>query len=593
MKSIIQICIVLFLLLIIPVSGEGFTTKSISCFGIESNNAEVASGNCTLDLMTNGGQTVTGQWQNLNGLNLTMPLQINIGRIKETLNYAILNQGVVYKDDSHYIDAPSVLDGAVCPSAPAYCYPVNTNRMGVGYDRVIVVDRVPAGSYGSFGNPDVSWSGNMSISLNGTQYSQKIGSGEEARGAAQFHTKEGEWIANAVWVGSLVSGTATPNQNGYVATHALGGSWNIAPKPIYDVYLKSLSDTDTKLDIWKGYPAYAEMVVCNDEFCSDVVNLVTIHNNNVDKLLSANTKIDYGSVTSTPVSKVGLGNVVDVIDRTIAYPELLVTIRASHLGIIVSTGTPQIESVEAVGSASGDNSGYVKVSVKNIGAGQGTFNVRMSGSKEVQVTLAPEEVKSVSLFFDDSFAGSREGTVEVYDVNTGVQDTREYQLNVSQAKTFIPNTEIVYNDVVSKSDDTGMNTTQLMDCTNGVFKGKDGKLSCIELANVAPPEQSKTALQMSTVPQEIPQKLEGGLYGWLLIVLIFIILLLYVLEKIINRQSGGLKRKNVIGAGMLKIILALAIVLLFLTVLWPLIESRINEMFFTSIYEQIYNKVKL
>lgn len=592
LKSI-KICIVLFLLLIFPVSGEGFTTKSISSTNIISNSDSLQSANITLDIVANnGGQSVVGQWSSLNGMNLSQPLKISMGSIKESLTYAILNQGVLYKYNSYYIDAPGVLNSAVCPSAPAYCYAINTNRMGVGFDRLIVIDRVPAGSYGVFGNPDISWSGDMSISLNGTQFSQKIGSGEEARGSVQFYTNEKDLIANVAWVGSLVTGTATQNQNNYVASHILGGSWKIAPKTSYETYQKSLSDTDTKLDIWKGYPAYAEMVVCNDEFCSEVVNLVTIHNANVDKLLSTNTKIDYGSVTSAS-SKTGSGNVVDVIDRTIAYPELIVTLRASHLGIIVSTGTPRIESVEAIDSASGDNSGYVKVSVKNIGAGQGTFNIRMAGSKESKVTLAPDETKDVSLFFDDSFAGSREGTVEVYDINTGVQDSREYQLNVSQAKTFIPNTESVYNDVVSKSDTTGMNTTQLMDCSHGVFKGKDGKLSCIELANVAPPEQPKTALQMSTVPQELPKSLEGGLYSWLLIVLIIIILLLYVLEKIINRQSGGLKRKNVIGAGMLKIILALAIVLLFLTVLWPLIESRINEMFFTSIYEQIYNKVKL
>lgn len=607
-----KIKIVLFLLLSIFVlsgtaTATGFTVKSISQIGIISNVDSLNSANVTIDLVSNGGgQVVSGTWQSLNGLNLSQPFELQLSNRKEQYTYPIQNQGALYKFDSYYVDRTGFWSGATCPEKPAYCFPILLGNVeGVGVDRYLVVEKVDSGSYGLFGNGERSSSQDISISINGSQYSKKIGSGD-ARGAIQLYDSSGEWIANAQFVGASISGQVTPNQNNYVATQH-GTGWKIAPSVDLDAYRSSLTRAETSLQNWQDSQGPAnswdagydyKKWPCQDTVCSTILNLINEHNANLEKLTSKNVKIDYGSPTSEPQTTIEAGNIIDIIDRDIAYDEIVLTMRASKIGILVSAGKPVIENVEVFKCVDGDANCYLEVGIKNSGDQEGTFGVRTNGSNEQRISIGTGDTGKTTLFFNNPTQGNYDGMVEVYDINSGETTTKNYNLTVLAPKTYIPNQETVNNKVIMLSDSTGMQNNEKETCSKGVFEWINGSYECKQLENIKDPadvQKEKTSILSTNMESKEPPKKEnsGGtsFYEWLLLISIIGGFVLFILEKIINRQSRGLKRKNLIGAGTI-VILVLALCVLLIIAQWPRIESWGNEIFVNLINDKMKGMIK-
>jgi len=590
----------LLLLLAIPIAtAGGFTLKSISSTHIISNNESLSKANITADLTANGGgQSLSGTIDDFSqlgdNLKVQSPIKISMGNIQERLNYQILNQGALYKFTSYYLDAPGLFTGTECPQAPSLCFKIDTDRIGFGYDRLLIVDRIWAASFGYFGNPDISWKGEMTMSINGMQYTEAIGSGEDARGNLQFHDSKGNWMANVMWIGSLVSGQAVPNQDNYVASKTSGSQWQVSGKAYYEKYIKSLSESDTLLQIKADEPSVSENPSCKDEFCSDVLNILTIHNSIIDELLSQNTRIDYSSVTSDSEQVISGGSMVSVLDRTIAFPELIITMHASDLGITILTGIPQIESIDIHNSASGDNTALVIGHIKNTGDFQGTFIGNIPGSHESnKLTLAPNEVGDIVLFLNDTVAGTRAEMLTVYDINSGASDSKEFEISITEAKKFIPNSTLVFDDVVQTATSDGMSSANVLDCSGGIFTMTSNGYDCIPLKDAKVEQPKQQVISAAPISISNPDNAPKGntlLYLWILVIIFGIIFMCLLIYKIFTIGSRTQKKSIRAAFWGIAVVVILVMSLLYIVPLIPAIENRINEMIFLN---NIYEKVKL
>lgn len=563
--------LVMLCLFSVPGMGEGFTVQSVTK---ENDYFRIAL------VLNDGGQAITGyingsEFQ-FEGLNVSSKIKLEISKITESLNYAVLNQGTLWKYDVRYYDAIDFYTGAVCPGVPAYCFLIDVpGRIGFGTDRIIVINRVPAGSYGGLQNPDLSWIGTMTLTIDDKQYKQNIGSGEAARGAIQFP------IANVQWVGSLVTGKATPNQNLYTVIHKIDTTrWNIAPKTEYEKYLKSLTETDTILNIWdeqqKKYKAWQretyEEMICQDVLCSAVANMITLHNANVETLLSKNVKIDYDAVTASSSISGYDGNIYDIIDHRISNPELIIRIKANALSVSYSIGKPKIERIDAPAFASGDNNGYVRIYVQNVGNASGTFAARTNRSPESpKVTLQPGEQGILTLFLSD--INSSIGNIEVYDINSGESDEKDFQIIVTQARIFIPNTTRVYNDLVTTSDVSGMYEYKELDCSSGIFHFSYGEYQCttIQDTKILPVVQETIKPPQSFIID--PPKKESIDYSWLLF-LILGILLTTIAMSIVSGRSNNRKK----GYAPLIFVGLLVVFVILLVLYWENVQDFGNNL---------------
>jgi len=555
----LYLLILTLLLLCCPVHGE-LTVKSISCYPIISNFESLNTANCTILLGVNGAnQIIIGQIQ---GNNLSEELRIKVSGRTEILTFAPYNQGATYRFDSSIQSA--------CPGKPSWCYYINEGEY-------FIVDKVQDGSYNNFGYPSRASSQILSISIGDTEYSKKIGSDTQA---VNFYDKYNTWFANAYFMGGTITGNEPPNQENYVGTYK-NQVHKIAHKTDFIAYTKSLNDADTQLSILqdlKGLKTCWGVIcdytppVCGDKVCSKVLNLINVHNGNLEKFQAKNVEIDYSSVTSGFTNIDSQGNVRITTTRPIAYDELVIILKASSLRIMIPTGTPEIRSINIPNFAVGDGHGRGNVSIQNVGLFTGTFGVRASGASEAKIILAPGQTGSVELYFEDVKQGAYNGEVIVYDINTGKEVKKNFTLNVTAPKNFIPNDVTTYNDVTFKTSNDGMENNITENCDGKVIRwnNQTKKYDCFEVAKMAvvmptspPPPKGQVTYPTSGI----------GFYEYLLVGLIVVILLLYIIEKIINRQAGGLKRKNLMGAGTLLIILVLVVLLL----IYIIMSSHINE----------------
>ena len=584
------------LLLIGTAAGQGFTVKSVSY--VPSHIGD-HNGNVTILFSVNdAGQKITGTW-NGEGLpedvKLSQPVTIQVHNHTETLTYPILNYGSpIHKYYYYYVDAPSWSEGAKCPSKPAYCYPIDTDRAGIGLDRVIVVYRDTVGSVGALGNPDLSQKITLSLTLNDIEYSQDIGSGQEARGAVVFRTDNNQWIANAIWTGMTMTGAGTPNQDLYIATHLQNGDWQIAYKNYYDEYVKSLTDTDTKLALWQdeypdnfdnyGYSLYANYVninkLCEDSICSPVLNQINLHNAAADDFINQNVQIDYAAPTFNQETEITNGNVIEHLNRQIGFAEIVLTMSASDIGIVSLAGTPKITDISIQNYSSGDTFTNIKVSVTNAGKAQGTFGVITPGSYEQRLTLEPDDSGFVILKVINLKEGVHTGKIEVYDLASEENDTQQYQVNVAAPKLFVPNDANVYNNALIQSDKAGMQEEIVDDCHDGIWQISfdDGeRYNCIHKADIPDPVPAKKEIisllppvPVSPLSTQLPKSVPDSgieLYVWIIMILILIIVIMMLVTS--N------KKKRIDTYGIIATLAVIAGLGLLFVHFWPGIKIEI------------------
>jgi len=591
----IKLFLIILALMAVPcVFADGVLVKSVSMFPYISNDPDFNKYNVTVTFVVDGsGQIVSGIWTGEglpDGVKLSYPFEIIARNNIEIIKYPPLNQGALRKYESHFVVAEDKWNGAICELKPKFCFPVNTSREGFGLDAAFIVDRISYGSYARFGSPVISKSVDLIIKFNGIEYKQTIGSGQDSRGSVVFRTESGERIANAYWTGYTSTGVNPPNQDNFIATHLPGQSWKVAYLTDYEKYIKSLTEIDTLLqnldsDLVPGFdqegfvwnPAYKDLNMCKDSSCSSILSMVNLHNIAFDQLTNKSIQIGYGSPTSDQKTVVDNGNVVVTSKMPIGYSEITLVMAASQIGVVVSSGKPQIDNISVSNYSLGDNTGYNIIGISNVGGAAGTFGVRMNGSPELKITLEPGSSGSVSLPIEGFSEGINYGEVEVYDLQSGITSTRSYQVNVLAPKNGIPNESVPYNGVTKKFDESGINETEDVRCTDGIWQGVNGDYECLKLKDVAEPAAPKKDLVVA-VPtitpsgdnqDEIITKFDLGL-----IIIILILIILFV--------SGSKGKKKSIGRvvlGIIQLIIVISI-LAYVLIYIDEIESKINELKF-------------
>ncbi len=591
MRIIIILYIVLFMLVPSALS-EGMSIRSVSMFPYSG----LYNANVTISVVIDGGgQVVSGVWTGdglPDGVKLSYPFEIRAENNIEIVKYLLLNQGSLKLYNSYFKVAEDGWNGAICDEKPKFCFPVNTSRIGFGLDAAFIVDRISSGSYARFGSSLISKSVDLVFKMNGTEYRQTIGSGQMSRGSVVFKTEKGERIGNAYWTGYSSTGVYPPNQDNYIATHLPGQSWKIAYLTDYEKYIKSLTETDTLLqnldnDLVPGFDkegfewtsSYKDLDMCKDSFCSSVLNMVNLHNINYESLTTKNIQIGYGSPTSGQKTVIDNGNVIVTSKMPIGYSEIILVMSASQIGVVVSSGKPQIDNISITNYSSGDNTGNVNIGIRNIGSASGTFGVRVNGSSELKITLNSGSSGSVNIPVAEMTEGINYNQVEVYDINTGETATRDFQVNVSAPKNFRPNESEPYNGVTKKSDAAGMTEKEDIRCTDGIWQSVNGDYECLKLKDVVEPAAPKKELKFNLPVSKSNTINNDEIFTKFNLGLIIVILGLVILLII---GVGSRTKKKSIGRvflGIIHLICVLIIIWIALTYMDE-IESKIYEIQF-------------
>jgi len=496
---------------------SGFTVNSISSTTIISNDADLANANFLISITANGGgQSVVGtigktefkKW--LPSLDVQYPLQISMGGITETLKYNIRNDGTpIIRYAYTKVMRQDAWTGASCIGSHAYCIVVKDIKdyFGLGNDMVIVIDEVPVGVYGSFGNPTYAWSGKMTVTINNIPITQTIGSAESA-GSLDFKNSAGEQIVHAAWTGNLLTGQAVPNQNNFIPTYSYATpKWKVADKQYLTPYIAKrteviaqLAVVQTKIDNCYKYPT------TEDPYCAkprdDLLSAINVFNSNEDILTSQDVVItDVSSTGGGEIIKTingGLndGTVVETTDRRIASPMLQLIVKADKLGVLIPVGKPEIVSIVSNTFSSGDSNGVAIVTVKNIGSGTGTFAATFTDSTGIftsisnvesgKVTLAPGETGTIAVYIGHgavAISKTNMATMKVYDYNKPSNyATKTFSISMTSPKACTPGTARVDGKIVYTCNADGTGESITIDCTGKALDYNSGKYSCITSA---------------------------------------------------------------------------------------------------------------
>lgn len=165
------------------------------------------------------------------------------------------------------------------------------------------------------------------------------------------------------WVGSLVSGQSIPNaaNDGKIAVYKPSTSgWQIGSQINYNTY-KTYDQT--------GFTSCLNLPVNGD-----VGSCFTKYNNYESQVLTPVSWSIVGGSNAITLGSQSNGKIQMNLPMQVQFPVLTMRVKASFIGINIPVGKPQIVSGSSQEFQTGQ-SGTIKVSVKNIGDGDGTFDV--------------------------------------------------------------------------------------------------------------------------------------------------------------------------------------------------------------------------
>jgi hypothetical protein len=510
---------ILIIAILIPSSvasttaGSGFTVMSISPSKIISNDEDLKTANFIVTVVANGNsQSIIGELLTANDINaklsesgssvrVSSPFKIEMGSVKETLTYPIRNTGAIRKYEYAYSSEVNFVSEATCLSGYSYCYTVEAGSTwwGKTYRSLNIrqANSAVSSSLGELDNPNINWQGDIVLTAGLTRVSKTIGS-IESLGAADFYNSN-EWIAQATWTGSLLTGQATPNPSLYKATFTPAfNQWRISSNSYYNDYASSLS---AKQAYFPSMLSQYTKQVCLDSYgCpseTPLTNAISNHNSIVDILLSQNTKVTYTSSTGETLAQSTSGtsysgNVIETTNRRISNPVIVFKVKALSLSPYIPVGKPRIESITTPEFSSGDNNGVATVQFKNIGTESATFSATFfdpsgtfhpSSNQESSKTTCPALSQCIINVFISSDSPtndriSKTATMTVYDINKpSNSDTKTFDIIMSPPKTCIPSSTRTSGKLIYTCNADGSGET-VIECT-GTISLQNSKYICI------------------------------------------------------------------------------------------------------------------
>ncbi len=605
-KILIMLLIIITLLItgcILPVKAElidnlvssssGFTMLSMTPISPISNNDDIKNATIRMEVVSGGGEKVVGIFGNesfskfVTNLLIKYPLQIEMGNLEEFITYSIINQGeTIYEYKFHEI-YPHDIFGAKCDGS-TYCFPAHDeNRLGFGYDKIIAINKKAVGKIAVYGNADKSWKGKIFLTINGIKYEKEIGSNIQS--SVNFYDIFGTFVANAKWLGDVITGLSSPNQDNYIATYKYNNDkWNVASEIYRTNYLSTLSEIDTTFKIWKNsnyikFENDGQTDICENSACSNVLLYITNHNKNVNDLLNQNEQISYNSIL-TNMTVQNKFTIVKGLENSVTYKLppgiklgnsiIVFTVSAKKLSLYIPTSELKIESIISQTFNSGSGSGLANIKIKNIGNAKGTYAAILtentgifsakSNTKATEITLNPGEIGTISMninYGTNLENINRTGLITVYDVNYPSDKSsvsKDFIINMNSPKLCKAN-EFRFDGVeIYQCNNDGSKEELKLVCNDGliVYNNENNKYECniingstnlqnnenYENVIIKPPSNEKLEEK-----EELPEKKEDGIILTIIYWLIsFLVLtgIFTIITKIRNKDEK-ITKKNI------------------------------------------------
>lgn len=271
--------------------------------------------------------------------------------------------------------------------------------------------------------------------------------------------------AYVTWVGNLASGKdclARYPSYDKLAVYK-GGKWRIVSKTNYDRYLN-------KIDALTGVG-----VAYNLEQLKEAVSLLNIYSN------SATSEIEFGTIENpSSINAVVTQPLPDIYQ----YPVLTYYIRASWIGIYTPAPEPKIVDAYSRCFQSGDKNAEILVTVKNIGAELGNFEVYaecpvpFTPLRRIDISLDTQETKTVSIPFSGVSSKHIEGTCNVFIHGVGYTKFKPVTVCVDPHIICDANKKWCEGNKVMQCNIDGSIKSVLKDCIDERCIYRDGQPVC-------------------------------------------------------------------------------------------------------------------
>jgi hypothetical protein len=535
-------------------TGE-FTIASISPTKIFSTPTDVQDGYFIVNAIAGtGNQRVIGQMsaseiKSETGVSAENGFIISLETLEESVKYPIrreTGQDVFRYEVSTY-DRVGGLFGSVpaCPSGEIVGDILVQNLFG--YDKYrVCIERKLLAYTGTIDNPTISFDANVGVKIG----SDPLQTAKICSAATCPKSVAVGNIGSAVWAGSLATGNPIPSPAAYRAYYSVGtGKWGVAKATAYADYRTAYADTERLMatqayvnkvyDNAGGFYKYVGTMSTSDPlFETSTVGkqtVVTVFNIGVTNtkataVNSAHLEVSNFWPTSGDSSA---GSLTATSLPTILNPTFVFKLKASEIGVLVSSGQPSITSLSCPKFESGQE-GNLDVTVKNIGGQEGLFSASVSGcdfrileNQNDFPQLTAGETATISIPIDADTAGKLSDycKVTVVDVEDPTRvSTKSITCTATLPTCGVGGSQFIEGTCVKECQSDGT-AKQAFCCPQEVTRDASGKYVC------------------STTP--IIQEDEETFVSWVLVIAVIFSLVAFIIVyvyanpiKKINRKYG-------------------------------------------------------
>ena len=438
----------------------GFTVTSISPNIQIFNGAPTPDSRFLINMILDGGaQRIVGEiapsgFQQETNYLTNSPLRFDIDAIDETLDYRIINDNTpLYNYREVVLYDPIIGSAPPCPSGTIHQIDF------AGTDRHCIV-RGQSGIKGSLTNPTVKNQARFTLSVLGNAITRTVSNLDTT---ARFVDSSGRERASLIFTGSLITGDPVPNGNNRVPIYTTLSGWNLALPSDFTNYQSLKSSTESVLTTYDQEFDFQTSSCPSGTFdtCISSIfnNLIRNVNNAQSTLISSRYTLEGISV-STVINKNDLTNSIIRIDsdRKIGNPNIVMTLDATWVGIVVLQGKPDILSLSCPIFNSGDR-GYIEAVVKNNAETDSNFEYIVSNCDPFQPSFSaftstqrfgPSETKTTRIDLNPSTAVgvTRTCTVIVKDKGSTNQDSMTVSCEVKTPLLCTPGNQEVFGKCV-------------------------------------------------------------------------------------------------------------------------------------------------
>lgn len=450
---------------------QGMTINSISPTAIFSNEEDLEGEWFLVSSTLHGGQYMVGEisphtFKDLTGYETKQTLKIEAGTKDEWATYNVINdEKPVYKYVVTKMDE--------CTNDAVFSIYV----IDLPWPYHVCVNKVQYGTKGSFSNPSVGFSSDLSVTVGSEKITEEV---SHTAPNVDFTDSFGNIMAQASWQGSLMTGDPVPDQARYVAYYRMKGDgstdrWYIATEDDYREYSEATAALD--LDLLDPIELIEQESVFNK-----LSTMVQLTNNQVDILLNSDYKLSDAQNSYNTNELEGAEFRVH-LDREILVPVVTWRIKADWLGVVIPVSQPLITNVNSEQFGSGEE-GKITVTVKNDGDVGAEFTSSFYGCEPFAMKYsAPRnyldkgQTKDIPLYISTgavNYDVDRTCTVKVMDSNMASNyDEMEVFVSMTSAKVCTLNKISIEGKCIYKCIDETKPVVRQVCCEYGVKFEKD------------------------------------------------------------------------------------------------------------------------